>query len=159
MLRIKLVQSLAGNNKRNRTIVAALGLHKVHHTVDHRDTPQIRGMVHRVKHMLEVSEISESEAKPRTTGKPRKARTTAPVPGQAKRVRGRRVRPMPPRKMKRAKAPRSVEPKATGSVERKASSVKPETAKPKAKAAAPKAAKAKAEGAAEKKTRAKKVEK
>jgi large subunit ribosomal protein L30 len=54
MLRIKLVKSTIGNTKRNRSIVAALGLRKMHHTVDHRDTPQIRGMVHRVKHLLDL---------------------------------------------------------------------------------------------------------
>ena len=97
MLRIKLVKSPIGNTKRNRSIVTALGLRKMHHTVDHRDTPQIRGMVHRVKHMLEVTEISEGEAKPRTTGTPNYARTSAPVPGQPRRrkVKAKRTRPMP----------------------------------------------------------------
>lgn len=82
MLRIKLSKSLIGNNKRNRSIVAALGLKKMHHTVDHRDTPQIRGMIHKVKHMLEVTEISDADARPRTTGTPARARTSS-VPVEA----------------------------------------------------------------------------
>jgi large subunit ribosomal protein L30 len=139
MLRIKLVRSPIGNTKRNRSIVAALGLRKMHHTVDHRDTPQIRGMVHKVKHLLDVSEISESEAKPRTTGTPQRARTVPP--GSApKKIRHKRVRPKPMAKTPKPKAPWvRPEPKA-----------KPEKVEAKPKAAAkpkaePKAAKAKAE--------------
>ena len=56
MLRIKLVKSPIGNVPRNRATVAALGLRKVNQVVEHADTPMIRGMVHKVKHMLEVSE-------------------------------------------------------------------------------------------------------
>lgn len=63
MLRIKLVKSTIGNNKRNRATVAALGLRKMHQSVDHKDTPSIRGMIHHVKHMLVVTEIKESEGR------------------------------------------------------------------------------------------------
>ena len=56
MLRIKLVKSTIGNVPRNRATVAALGLRKINQTVEHADTPTIRGMVHKVKHLLEVTE-------------------------------------------------------------------------------------------------------
>lgn len=57
MLRIKLVKSPIGNTPRNRATVAALGLRKINKTVEHNDTPMIRGMIHHVKHMLEVTEV------------------------------------------------------------------------------------------------------
>lgn len=60
MLRIKLVKSPIANTPNNRKIVQALGLRKIHHTVDHNDTPAIRGMIHKVKHLLEVVEVKES---------------------------------------------------------------------------------------------------
>jgi large subunit ribosomal protein L30 len=34
----------------------SLGLRRINHTVEHQDTPQIRGMVHKVRHLVEVSE-------------------------------------------------------------------------------------------------------
>ena len=37
--------------------IKALGLHKIGHTVVKEDTPQIRGMIFKVKHLVEVEEI------------------------------------------------------------------------------------------------------
>lgn len=59
MLRVKLVKSIIGNTPRNRATVKALGLRKMHQTVVHQDTPAIRGMIHHVKHLLEVEEVKE----------------------------------------------------------------------------------------------------
>jgi|TARA_B100001250_G_scaffold189302_1_gene162616 large subunit ribosomal protein L30 len=36
--------------------IEALGLTRLHQTVEHTDTPQIRGMVEKVKHLIEVRE-------------------------------------------------------------------------------------------------------
>lgn len=124
MLRIKLVKSLIGNNKRNRSIVAALGLRKMHHTVDHKDTPQIRGMIHRVKHMLEVTEISEADARPRTTGTPQRARTSSAVieapamPKPAAKPKAPKAEPAVA-KEKAAKAPKAEKPVADATTEEK----------------------------------------
>ena len=41
-----------------RTIVS-LGLHRLHQTVEHEDTPSIRGMIFKVQHLVEVSETKE----------------------------------------------------------------------------------------------------
>lgn len=38
--------------------VKALGLHKIHQTVIHEDSPVIRGMIFKVKHMVDVEEIA-----------------------------------------------------------------------------------------------------
>jgi large subunit ribosomal protein L30 len=59
MLRIKLVKSVIGNTPANRATVKALGLRKMHQTVTHQDNPAIRGMIHKVKHMLSVEEVKE----------------------------------------------------------------------------------------------------
>ncbi|MFN7172493.1 MAG: 50S ribosomal protein L30 [Fimbriimonadaceae bacterium] len=59
-LRVKLVRSKIGNNARNNRVVAALGLRKMNQVVEHNDTPEIRGMIHKVKHMLEVEEVKQS---------------------------------------------------------------------------------------------------
>ncbi len=71
MLRIKLVKSIIGQTAQNRKIVASLGLRKMHQTVEHQDTPSIRGMVHKVKHMLEVESVvvEAVAAKPKRTKK------------------------------------------------------------------------------------------
>lgn len=57
MLRIKLIRSPIGNTPANRGTVAALGLRKLHQTVEHNDTPTIRGMIQHARHMLEVTEV------------------------------------------------------------------------------------------------------
>jgi len=61
MLRIELVKSPIGNNKRNRATVAALGLRKVHQVVVQPDNPSIRGLVFHVKHMLSVTEVEDTK--------------------------------------------------------------------------------------------------
>lgn len=59
-LRIKLVKSPIGNTPRNRATVEALGLRKINQVVTHEDSASIRGMLHKVKHMLDVT-ISEGD--------------------------------------------------------------------------------------------------
>ena len=39
--------------------IKALGLQKIGHTVVKEDTPQIRGMIFKVKHMVKVEEIED----------------------------------------------------------------------------------------------------
>ena len=58
MKKIKVTQirsTIRRNEKQKRTI-EALGLHRLHHSVVHNDTPQIRGMIFKVKHLVEVQE-------------------------------------------------------------------------------------------------------
>ncbi len=56
MLKVKLVKSAISNTPKNRATVKALGLKKVQQTVTHEDNSTIRGMIFKVKHLLEVSE-------------------------------------------------------------------------------------------------------
>jgi large subunit ribosomal protein L30 len=55
-LKVTQRRSLNGSNKRQRETVRSLGLRRIGHSVQHEDSPQIRGMIHRVRHLVEVSE-------------------------------------------------------------------------------------------------------
>ena len=56
-LRVTLVKSPIGYNKRQKDTVKALGLRRMHATVEVYDTPPIRGMINRISHLLKVEEI------------------------------------------------------------------------------------------------------
>jgi large subunit ribosomal protein L30 len=45
-----------GASKRQRDTLRSLGLRRIGHSAAHEDTPQIRGMIDKVKHLVEVSE-------------------------------------------------------------------------------------------------------
>ena len=55
-LKLKLVRSLIGSTMRQRQIVQGLGLRRIQHTVERQDTPEIRGMVTKVAHLVQVIE-------------------------------------------------------------------------------------------------------
>ncbi len=55
-LHITLVKSPIGYSAKQRQTVEALGLHKLHQTVEHDDSPAIRGMINKVIHLLKVVE-------------------------------------------------------------------------------------------------------
>jgi len=43
-----------------RKTIASLGLRRLHQTVEHDDVASIRGMVHKVRHLVEVKELQPS---------------------------------------------------------------------------------------------------
>jgi large subunit ribosomal protein L30 len=55
-LAITLTRSLIGRPKDQRETVKALGLRKLHQTVEHNDNPAIRGMIKKVSHLVTVEE-------------------------------------------------------------------------------------------------------
>lgn len=55
-LKITLVKSTIGCKKDQIATVEALGLRKIRSVVEHNDTPQIRGMVKKVSHLVKVEE-------------------------------------------------------------------------------------------------------
>lgn len=57
-LRITLKRSPIGYNKKQKLTVRTLGLRKLHQTVELADTPQIRGMINKVSHLIAVEEIN-----------------------------------------------------------------------------------------------------
>lgn len=56
-LRITWTKSGIGYAKRQKATVKALGLKRLHHSVEHDDTPTIRGMAFRVRHLVTVEEV------------------------------------------------------------------------------------------------------
>jgi len=54
LLKIKLVKSMICTPKKHRDVVLGLGLKKMNQTVERQDTPQIRGMITKIAHMLNV---------------------------------------------------------------------------------------------------------
>lgn len=59
LLRITLVRSLIGRPEKQRRTIRALGLKRINHSVVHKDTPEIRGMVKRVTHLVRVEPVKE----------------------------------------------------------------------------------------------------
>ena len=55
-LTIKQVKSANGTNQRQKDTLRTLGLRKIGHTVERPDSPQLRGLVHTVRHLLTVEE-------------------------------------------------------------------------------------------------------
>ena len=53
---VKLIKSTIGCKQDQIATVAALGLRKIRDVKEHNDTPQIRGMVKKVSHLVEVVE-------------------------------------------------------------------------------------------------------
>jgi large subunit ribosomal protein L30 len=56
VVRVTLVRSPIGYSLRQKRTAQALGLKKLHQTVEHPDNPQIRGMIDRIQHLVEVEE-------------------------------------------------------------------------------------------------------
>jgi large subunit ribosomal protein L30 len=56
-LKVKLVKSIIGRKDDQIATVRALGLKKINSEVEHNDTPQIRGMIQKVIHLVEVKEM------------------------------------------------------------------------------------------------------
>ena len=55
-LKITLVKSTIGFNRTQAETVTGLGLRRLNHTVELADTPETRGMIHKVRHLVTVSE-------------------------------------------------------------------------------------------------------
>ncbi len=55
-LRIKWVRSSIGYPKDQKMTIRSLGFHKLQQTVEHEDQPVIRGMIHKVRHLVQVEE-------------------------------------------------------------------------------------------------------
>ena len=57
-LRITLVRGLAGTTERQRETVRSLGLRRIRHSVVRPATPEVRGAVRAVAHLVKVEEVS-----------------------------------------------------------------------------------------------------
>jgi large subunit ribosomal protein L30 len=55
-LRVTLVKSTIGFNRTQAETVTGLGLRRLNHSVELPDTPETRGMIHKVRHLVTVTE-------------------------------------------------------------------------------------------------------
>ena len=55
-IKVTLVKSTIGFNRTQAETVTGLGLRRLNHKVELADTPETRGMVHKVRHLVTVSE-------------------------------------------------------------------------------------------------------
>ena len=55
-LKITLVRSTIGFNETQAKTVEGMGLRRLRHTVELPDTPAVRGMIHKVRHLVTVQE-------------------------------------------------------------------------------------------------------
>ena len=51
---VTLIRSTTGFKDNQEVVVRGLGLRKLHSTVTLKDTPAIRGMIHKIRHLVEV---------------------------------------------------------------------------------------------------------
>ncbi len=58
-LKVTQVRSAIDREKTQKRTITALGLGKLRRTVTHNDTPQIRGMIYKVRHLVEVEEVED----------------------------------------------------------------------------------------------------
>jgi len=56
-LKITLVKSTIGFDRKQAEVVTGLGLRKIRHSVTLADTPETRGMVHKVRHLVTVEQV------------------------------------------------------------------------------------------------------
>ncbi len=54
---VTLVKSPIGFTKDQKATVKALGLRHLHETIEHKDTPALRGMLNKVVHLLKIEEV------------------------------------------------------------------------------------------------------
>ena len=63
LLRITWVKSAIGYRESQRLTIKSLGLRKLHQAVEHYDSPSIRGMLTKVRHLVRVEEVEAGQAK------------------------------------------------------------------------------------------------
>jgi large subunit ribosomal protein L30 len=56
-IRITQVKSRIGQPERQKRILDALGLKKMHQTVEHDDSPQVMGMVRKLEHLVRTEKV------------------------------------------------------------------------------------------------------
>jgi large subunit ribosomal protein L30 len=53
-VKVTLKISPVGFDRKQATVVRSLGLRRIRHSVELKDTPETRGMIHKVRHLVEV---------------------------------------------------------------------------------------------------------
>jgi large subunit ribosomal protein L30 len=55
-VKVTLIKSPIGFNGSQGTVVKSMGLLRIRHSVELKDTPATRGLIHKVRHLVEVTE-------------------------------------------------------------------------------------------------------
>jgi large subunit ribosomal protein L30 len=55
-VKVTLVKSTIGFDRKQAKVVESMGLRRVNHTIEVADTPAMRGMIHKVRHLVTVAE-------------------------------------------------------------------------------------------------------
>lgn len=55
-VKVTLLRSTIGFDRKQAAVVRGLGLRRIRHTVELPDTPATRGMIHKVRHLVDVAE-------------------------------------------------------------------------------------------------------
>jgi len=55
-IKVTLIKSPIGFERNQAAVVMGMGLRRIRHTVELKDTPEARGMIHKVRHLVEVTE-------------------------------------------------------------------------------------------------------
>ncbi len=58
-LKVTQVKSVIGSKQDHKRTVRALGLKRIRDSRVHENTPQIQGMLHKVRHLVRVEEVDE----------------------------------------------------------------------------------------------------
>jgi large subunit ribosomal protein L30 len=53
-VKVTLIKSPIGFDRKQGTVVRSMGLLRIRHTVELKDTPATRGLIHKVRHLVEV---------------------------------------------------------------------------------------------------------
>ena len=57
-IRVRQVKGASGHKADQAATVRALGIRRLRQSVEHNDTPQIRGMIFKIRHLVEVEELN-----------------------------------------------------------------------------------------------------
>jgi large subunit ribosomal protein L30 len=55
-IKLRQIRSTIGFNKKQALVLESIGLRRIGHTIEIADTPETRGMIHKVRHLVEVVE-------------------------------------------------------------------------------------------------------
>ena len=58
-IKITQTKSVIGSKEGHKRTVRSLGLKRIRDSRVHEDTPQMRGMIHKVRHLVEVEEVED----------------------------------------------------------------------------------------------------
>ena len=53
-IKVTLLRSPTGFNRSQGNVVLSLGLRRIRHSVELKDSPEVRGMIHKVRHLVSV---------------------------------------------------------------------------------------------------------